>query len=808
MKKNAVMVLMAGILLALAGCSNPSSSGSPDTGPEDKPKTYVRLINPNVFPVSLYSDFSHLTLIARIGARESSIALERDANPQGAQFFPVYHISLEGVEFPYDGTAFIARIDAGTTTDIPIPNLSEVPETDRARPLVGNAYLKVQNAGASSLTLRRGSTEIRPEGMQSTILNGGETGLYVVSPGPVSSYSFRKNTVEQVDFPAGITEFTAGHFYSFQFNGAALIVVADRILTIDEALNEAENDDPGQQNIAPAMPAVIAGDGFITISWNTTAGAVGYEVYYGTGNTPPAVPAKTVQTATTVINGLANKTIYYVWVKAVYAAEKSDYSPMAQGTPWPGLERPEVPGALRIISGVEQLTINWDESGGAAFYDVYINVNPSPPSAYRLRVTEASAVLNALANGTIYYIWVKAGNSSGTSGFSPMEAGTPSLPLSPPAVPAAPVVIPGSGELSVQWLPVEMATAYEVWAGTSNNPSSAIKQGADIPASGELGTTITGLINGTVYSVWIRAKNNVGTSGFSLRSMGTPSAFAAAPAAPDGPVLTAGYSMLTLTWAPVEGALYYEVLIGVSPSITNAHTYQDAVDSVSLTINGLTNGTRYYAWVIAKNSAGTSGPSPAASEAPSVYLAVPETPGTPVINTGNTQLLVSWNAAPGAEEYEVYYGTGTPSTLWGTVSETSARISGLTNGTAYTVRIRSKNRTGVSDWSGTASGIPSGAGILSVVVGFNYGQITITGNSGNNGISKSSADGMSGSLSLSAVGYTNVVWYADGDTTQPITGGSITLDAANYDIQLHYITFTGNRNGVLYSREINFTVFD
>jgi hypothetical protein len=97
-------------------------------------------------------------------------------------------------------------------------------------------------------------------------------------------------------------------------------------------------------------------------------------------------------------------------------------------------------------------------------------------------------------------------------------------------------------------------------------------------------------------------------------------------------------------------------------------------------------------------------------------------------------------------------------------------------------------------------------GSANITVGFNYGEITITGSNGVNLISKTGALGRPQSLALSAAGYTDVVWYVDGDSANGISGAGITLYAADYAARTHSVTFTGKINGNLYSQVIPFTV--
>jgi hypothetical protein len=92
-------------------------------------------------------------------------------------------------------------------------------------------------------------------------------------------------------------------------------------------------------------------------------------------------------------------------------------------------------------------------------------------------------------------------------------------------------------------------------------------------------------------------------------------------------------------------------------------------------------------------------------------------------------------------------------------------------------------------------------------VGFNYGEIKIDGSDGSNVISKSGADDMLTSLTLSATGYTGVVWYVDGSSTGIQDSGSpITINATEYHVGSHTVTFTGKRDGVPYSQVLPFTV--
>jgi formylglycine-generating enzyme required for sulfatase activity len=92
----------------------------------------------------------------------------------------------------------------------------------------------------------------------------------------------------------------------------------------------------------------------------------------------------------------------------------------------------------------------------------------------------------------------------------------------------------------------------------------------------------------------------------------------------------------------------------------------------------------------------------------------PAAPAMPLVSPGNGRLILSWQAVPGADSYEVFCsGTGGETepgpddTPVQTVNVPAAEISGLENGTRYSVWLRAKNSAGLSGFSPPARGTPS-----------------------------------------------------------------------------------------------------
>jgi len=475
---------------------------------------------------------------------------------------------------------------------------------------------------------------------------------------------------------------------------------------------------------APSRPAVTAGSREIKLSWNAVELAGSYEVWLGTSdNSAQAqkygddIPNGITET---VISGLANETVYYAWLKANNIIGTSGFSPAVSAKPSAFIVLPETPSQPAATPGTRSLNISWPAVEGALSYELWMGQTNNQAGAEKKGgdITGTAVTLNSLTNDATYYIWIKAKNNLGVSGLSPIASGTPSAYAATPPVPQdAPSVIAGSGQLTLSWQAVEGAESYEVWAGTSTNPVIATKSRDGVEV---LSAVITGLTNGTQYYVWIKAKNSVGVSNFSPMATGTPSAFNDRPRSPSVPSITTGNGQINITWTAVEGATSYEVWLGNDNNTASAvKNGSDVTTSLSASVYGLTNGTAYYVWIKAKNNIGASGFSPAANGKPIANATVP------TVTASSGQLAVTWTAIAGADQYDVFCGTGInpPAGAAQTVTATSAAIGGLVNGTTYNVWVRGKNATGTGATSPAASARPVGnMGTVALISG--NGQLT------------------------------------------------------------------------------------
>jgi hypothetical protein len=102
------------------------------------------------------------------------------------------------------------------------------------------------------------------------------------------------------------------------------------------------------------------------------------------------------------------------------------------------------------------------------------------------------------------------------------------------------------------------------------------------------------------------------------------------------------------------------------------------------------------------------------------------------------------------------------------------------------------------------------SGNAAITIGFDYGEITITGDTSSNIVSKTGASSKPTSITFTvSSAYTNVKWYIDGDISNPVaTDNEFVLEAEDYSVQLHSLTFVGTAGGISLSKIIPFAVIE
>jgi predicted phage tail protein len=191
------------------------------------------------------------------------------------------------------------------------------------------------------------------------------------------------------------------------------------------------------------------------------------------------------------------------------------------------------------------------------------------------------------------------------------------------------------------------------------------------------------------------------------------------PTAPTGLAVTAGNSQATLSWTAPTGVIAQAPITDYREqySSDNGTTWTPFTAAVSTatsaTITGLTNGTAYRFRVAALNGVGTGDYTAASSAVTPTAGTPPNAPTSLTATAGSAQIALSWTApsAPGTNPITSYTVEYTPAggavqTVSTGSTSTSYTLTGLNNGTAYTVRVAAVSASGIGTYSGTVTRTP------------------------------------------------------------------------------------------------------
>jgi fibronectin type 3 domain-containing protein/preprotein translocase subunit SecG len=183
-------------------------------------------------------------------------------------------------------------------------------------------------------------------------------------------------------------------------------------------------------------------------------------------------------------------------------------------------------------------------------------------------------------------------------------------------------------------------------------------------------------------------------------------------------VTEAANGTVALSWDMVTDAVEYNVYYSTSP-ITDISasgvTNDDNTTSTTLTVDGLTDGTKYYFAVTAVNSddlESSLGDTSTTSATPVDLTPVPPDPvaGLTVTDAKEGKASLNWNAVSGAVEYKVYYSTSaiTDVTASGVIysgktASTTHTMDGLADGTKYFFAVTAVDSDGLESSVDTGS---------------------------------------------------------------------------------------------------------
>jgi hypothetical protein len=173
-------------------------------------------------------------------------------------------------------------------------------------------------------------------------------------------------------------------------------------------------------NLPPGVPtgvAATAGNNRVDLRWNTTSGAIGYNVKRATvSGGPYATIAPGVSTMTYSDTSALNGITYFYVISAANAAGESANSIQVSATPQ-SPQPPSAPTGLTArASGKKKINLSWTQSSSPNVTQnkIYRALSSSGPFSPIATIPAATSYQNTgLTTGTTYYYFVTAVNSSG-----------------------------------------------------------------------------------------------------------------------------------------------------------------------------------------------------------------------------------------------------------------------------------------------------------------------------------------------------------------------------------------------------------
>ena len=462
---------------------------------------------------------------------------------------------------------------------------------------------------------------------------------------------------------------------------------------------------------APTSVSGTAGETFVDVAWTAPSSDGGasitdyvVQVKAGSGSWSTFADGTSSGTSTRV-TGLTNGTSYTFQVAAVNAAGAGSYS-SASSAVVPGTAA-GAPTITSVTAGDGQLSVAFtapSDTGGAAVSNYAYQLNGG--SWVLVGATTSPFTISSLTNGTEYLVRVRAVTSEGDGAASGPATGTPRT------TPGAPTSVSGTAGdtfVDVAWTAPSSdggasITDYVVQVKAGSGSWSTFADGTSSGTS----TRVTGLTNGTSYTFQVAAVNAAGAGSYSSASSAVVPGTAAG--APTITSVTAGDGQLSVAFtAPSDtgGAAvsnYAYQLNGGSWVLVGATTSP-------FTISSLTNGTEYLVRVRAVTSEGDGAASGPATGTPRT------TPGAPTslsATVGSGQATITFTAGSDGGssilryEYEL---NDSGSWLSAGVVASPVTVTGLTNGTTYSVKIRAVNAAGAGTESTSESVTPQVDGL-------------------------------------------------------------------------------------------------
>jgi len=452
----------------------------------------------------------------------------------------------------------------------------------------------------------------------------------------------------------------------------------------------------------------------LTASWAAPSydGGTAITGYVATVRSTGDTCSTIASTRTCTFTGLVNGSSYIVDVVATNNAGSSEAASSSNVTP---RTVPSKPIQVSLTPGAATLRVTWAAplSDGGSTITSYL-ATATPGSGITCTSTGTYCDFLNLTPGTNYTVTVVAVNAAGTGAAS---TGITGMPFTNPGAPTSLTAAADDTQVLVSWAAPNSTGGSDITGYIATATLGANVFSCSTPSTAT-SCWIRGLTNGSRYTIRVAASNGAGSG---------PESSVAGTITPRGISITPTLvsvdpqnQSLVVRWRAISTNVDNNgspIIRYIAKAMPSAQTCQvngftvvngSSVANTTCTISGLTNGAVQSITVTAVNDAGTSEASNAISKTPRF------TPGAPVgirLTPLNGGVSVSWNAPvdSGGAPITQYTVNASPTGTTGSVNTCvqnsgearSCLITGLSNGTSYTVTVVATN--GVGDGPGSTS---------------------------------------------------------------------------------------------------------
>jgi large repetitive protein len=697
--------------------------------------------------------------------------------------------AITNYQYTIDGVNYGAFIPAQTTSPVTISGL-----TNGTTYTIGLKEVNVNGPSVASSTITATPSTVANAPTSLVATPGNQQISIAFTPGanggsPITNYKYSTDGTNYTAFSPAQT--TSPVLITALTNGTSYTVYLKEVnANGDSVASSSVTATPSTVPNAPTSLSSAYGNGSASISF--TAGSNGgsaitnYQYSLDGTNYTAFSPAQTSSPVS--ITGLTNGTAYTIYLKTVNANGASVASSGVAVTP---STVPNAPSSLSANGGNASITVTFTPgtNGGSAITNyqystdsgsTYRAFSPSQSTSPVSITTLSTDGVTPLTNGVAYTLYLKAVNVNGASTASSSVVATPGTT---PSAPTSLVASNGNQSVSISF------TEGFNGGRTITNYQYSLDNGASFSAFSPAQTVspviITGLTNGTSYYVVLKAVNSIGAGTASTNVLAIPSTL---PSAPTSLVATAGNQSASIAFTAGSNGGLSISNYQYSFDGTNYVAFSPAQTTSPVTVSGLNNGQAYTIYLKAVNANGAGAASSYVSVTPST---TPSAPTSLVATSGNAQVSIAFT--PGNSggltitNYK-YSLDGTNYTAFSPAQTTSpVTITGLTNGTSYTIYLKQVNANGdspaSSPVSATPGAVPSAPTSLSAVDTYN-GTIAVSFTPGSNG------GWAITNYQYSLDGGSSFSSFSPAQTTSPVTISGLS-NRTNYTIQLRALNVVG-----------------